>query len=434
MPEGESAPAPSPAAPAPSPATPPGESQQPDDDEVAFLQTQRALQEALKEQKILREKLSALESRNRPAKWGKPVFVQSIDATRGRFENEGELVPEQLVSELKTAQHMLENAKRASEAARAEKRHLEIEFAQAAVLAKQETDSLLQANALHHKQFLQAEQQQFRNQMLEWAGVKSELQTQAEKLGLVSHDILHQSSQAKNGVEDQRRTIVALATQLRNDLGKSKELKDALDDAKAKVALIENLAAELEANHEQANQLRKNIIEQKQILRAVRMSAQARRMLDEIAEQTEELMKAKADAEHQVAAVSQEADAILQREESLKRRLEGAQAEYREEQMALLVVESEMRELRAEFERVKIQAVAEGRRNVELQTTFRKEKMDATVRYIATHTKDIHRVDRVQSTLMTVRQQLRDRAMPRLPPLHSERRSTSALTSMVFKA
>jgi sugar-specific transcriptional regulator TrmB len=423
--------------PVPTPAaqpTPPPDNQQPDDDEVAFLQTQRALQEALKEQKILREKLSALESRNRPAKWGKAVFVQSIDATRGRFENEGELAPEQLVSELKTAQHMLENAKRASEAARAEKKHLEIEIAQLAISAKQETDSLLQANALHHKQFLQAEQQQFRNQMTDWGTHKSELQTQAEKLGLVSHDILHQSSQAKKGVDEQRRTITALATQLRNDLGKSKELKDALDDAKAKVALIDNLSTELQANHDQANQLRKNIIEQKQILRAVRVSAQARRMLDEIAEQTDELMKAKSDAEQQVAAVSREAEAILQKEETLKKQLDEAQIKYKQEQMALLVLESEMKELQAEFERVKTQAVVEGRRNVELHKTIREEKMDATVRYLATHAKDIHRVDRVQSTLMSVRQQLHDRTLPRLPPLRPERRSASALMSLALKS
>jgi hypothetical protein len=323
------------------------------------------------------------------------------------------------VPELKAAQNMLENARGTSEAARAENRHLEIEFAQSAISAKRETDALLRASALHRKRLLQAEQQQLRGRTLEWWRVKSELQTQAERRGLVGHEILHQSVQARNSVEEQRWTVVELATQPWNDLDESKKLKDPVEDAKAKIALAENLAAGREANREQGSQLRKSIQEQKQRPRAIRISTQGRLILDEIAEQTEGLTKAKDDAELQAAAVTREED---------------AQIAYRRKQMALLAPESELRELQAEFERVKRQAVAEGRRNVELQKAIREEKKDATVRYVATHARDIYRVGHVQSTLMTIRQQKRDRAMVRLPPLRPERRSGSALVWMIFKA
>jgi hypothetical protein len=263
--------------------------------------------------------------------------------------------------------------------------------------------------------------------MLGWMGEKSDLQTQAEKLGLVSHDILHQSSQSRQGVEEQRRMIFTLASQLRGDVEKAKELKDALDDARAKVALIDTLASELEANHKQAQQLQRNITEQKQILRAVRISAQAKRLIDEIGEQTDDLLKAKADAQLQVDTVSKEADAMLLKEEELKGRLQQAQTVFKNEQMGLLVIESELRELQSEFERVKRLAIVEGRRNVELQKSIREERIDATVRYLATHEKDIHRVDRVRSTLLNIRQQMRDRSIPKLPPLKQGRKSTSVL-------
>jgi hypothetical protein len=85
---------------------------------------------------------------------------------------------------------MLENAKRPSEAGRAQERHLEKEIAQLAISAKLETGSLLQAKTLPHKQFLQVEKLLFRNQMTGLAIEKSDLQSQAGKLSMVLHDIL----------------------------------------------------------------------------------------------------------------------------------------------------------------------------------------------------------------------------------------------------
>jgi chromosome segregation ATPase len=405
------------------------DNKQNNDDEIAFLQTQKALMEAVKEQKILREKLTALEARNRPAKWGKPVVIQSIDTTRGRFENDADIAPEQLLSDLKTAQHMLENAKRVSETARAEKKHLDNEIAQLAISAREESESLLQANALHHKQYLQSEQQQFLDQVGGWQSQKSDIQTEAEYLAMVSHDVLHQSSESRVGVEQQRKKIASLATQLRTDTEKAKELKDELELAKSKVALIDNLAVELDANRKQAEDLQRSIVEQRQILRAVRISAEARRLVDDISSQTDELVRAKSDAEAQVEAVMKELDGLLKNEDQLKSELAQAQREFKSEQMALLVLEAELRELRAEFERVKVRAIEEGRRNVELQKSLREERMNATVRYIVTHSRDIHRVDRVQSTLLYVRGQLRTGEFSSLPALRLEKRSKSAAGS-----
>jgi chromosome segregation ATPase len=224
---------------------------------------------------------------------------------------------------------------------------------------------------------------------------KSDLQSQAEKLSMVSHEILHQSCDVRNGVEQPRKKIRALATQLRNDLTKSTGLKDALDNTKAKMALMDKLMVELDANARQAEQLQRNIIEQKQILGAVRVSTQAKRLIDEIGEQTDELLKAKSDAEQQVHAVSQEVEAMLRNKERLRRELERTQVEFEDEQMAILVLESELKHLRSEFERIKSMAIVEARRNVELQRTIREQEMDATVRYLATHAKDIHKVGRV---------------------------------------
>jgi hypothetical protein len=64
-------------------------------------------------------------------------------------------------------------------------------------------------------------------------------------------------------------------------------------------------------------------------------------------EQTDELLKAKPDAEQQVQAVSQEVEAMLRNEERLRRELKRTQVESKDEQMAILVLESELNESRS---------------------------------------------------------------------------------------
>jgi DNA repair exonuclease SbcCD ATPase subunit len=397
-----------------------------DDDEMAFLQTQKALTEALNEQKILREKLTALETRNRPPKWGRPIAVQSIDATRGKFERDVDIPPEQLASELKTAQHMLENAKRASDAARSEKRHLENEIAQLEKTAKEETDLLLMSNAAHHKQDLQGEQQQFREELLRWTSEKSDFMAEAEQLSMTSHDVLHKSSEAKEFVDQQRKKIRRLADELRTDLTKVKELRDALDDAKAKVAMIETLREEISANQRSIETLEKHVKEQKQILKAVRVSAQAQAIMDRLAVQIKDLKESKQKAEDDLEKVTADLDGMLKNEERLKKELSDAQETYRREQLRAYAVESDLRVLRAEVARVKAGALEAGKRNVELHKGVRLEKMSATNRFVALNSRQIYQAEKLQGTLEALRDEIDGKKWCDLPPLSKSRRVKSA--------
>lgn len=396
-----------------------------DDDEVAYLQTKKALNEALAEQKILKEKLTTLESRNKPAKWGNPVIVQKIDTTGGNYDPDSEMSPEQLLQELKTVQHMLENAKRASETARAEKKELENELAQLIITSQEETEAILKSNAAHHKSDLQAEQLQFRKKQIDWGQEKSDLLNEAEELSMVSHDAVHKASEAREFVDQQRKKIHNLAAELRNDLTVSKDLRDKLDDAKTKVSLIPNLLTEIDINKNSVDNLNKGIGEQRQILKAARVSKQAQTVLDDIAKQTEELIFAKKDSERTFDNVTKELKQLEEKEAGLNQKLNKAREDFKNEQMLVFVLEAELRELKSEHSRVKAMVIEEGRKNVALQKTIREEKMDATMRYIKNHSNEIHRVERVQSSLMNVSQQYKLRSGSALPPLKPNTRRSS---------
>lgn len=107
------------------------------------------------------------------------------------------------------------------------------------------------------------------------------------------------------------------------------------------------------------------------------------------------------------------------KEEILKKELEKSQEIFKNEQMSMFVMEAELRELKSEFERVKQNLIDEGRRNVELQKLIREEKMDATMRFLLNHSTEIHRVDKIHSSLKNVNHQFKQRMSPVLPPLKS---------------
>ena len=390
--------------------------QQADNDKLAFLQTQKALADALKEQKVLREKLASLEARNKPAKWANPVFIQRIDATRGRFDGQdGDWPPEQLEAEVKRALDMLENAKRTRATAEKEKKELDEEIEELQTTATRETEELLQSTAIQHKKEMLEQQMKLRHQLAEWATQKAELLSDAENMALGSQKIVHESSVAREGVEKQRKEIRRLANELRDDLTKSKQLRDSVDDAKTKVALIDNLKTEIEANKEHAEQLQKSIAEQRQYLRAVRVSAQAKAIISDLEKQTDELITTKEEAEKELESSRHELEELCETEKRLNNEYLQAQEAFKAEQMSVLVVEAELRELKAEFERVKANVIQEGRRNVELQKSLREEKMNATMRFLLTHANEIHRADKVQSSLVRVRDKFEMRST--LPPL-----------------
>ena len=219
----------------------------------------------------------------------------------------------------------------------------------------------------------------------------------------------------RSHIEKQRKEIRRLANELRDDLTKSKQLRDSVDDAKTKVALIDNLKTEIEANKEHAEQLQKSIAEQRQYLRAVRVSAQAKAIISDLEKQTDELITTKEEAEKELESSRHELEELCETEKRLNNEYLQAQEAFKAEQMSVLVVEAELRELKAEFERVKANVIQEGRRNVELQKSLREEKMNATMRFLLTHANEIHRADKVQSSLVRVRDKFEMRST--LPPL-----------------
>lgn len=384
------------------------------DEEITYLQTQKTLKDALAEQKILRERLKTLETRNKPAKWGQPVMIQSFETARGKMDSSA-IPPEKIAGELKTAQRMLESAKRATETARAELKDLHDEIENFKETATNETMRIVQLNAKHHKEDAQNEQRKFASLKAMWSEEKSGLLSNAEQLSLVSHDALHKASQMREQVEGQRKKIQSLAAEFRADLSKSKELRELLDDYKMKVALTDNLIAEIDANKRKSDLMLTQINEQKMLMRAVRVSQAAKQKLDDLASQTEELNQTKETAETQYNEAKEELQSFVIREGPLRNKLKEAEEEFKKKQMEVLVLEADIREIKAELLRTKPKAIGEGRKNVGLQRVLKKKNMDATQKYLIRHQADVFGIEKVAATLQNVSASL-DVTSP-LPPL-----------------
>jgi len=386
------------------------------DAEIAFLQTQKALKEALNEQKVLKERLKTLESRNQPAKWGRPIKVQSLEATRGKSDN-SEMSPDQLSYELKTAQHMLENAKRATEAAKVEISDIENQIDQLKQISVKETEKLLLKNSVHHKTAVQVEQANFHLKQVKWSSEKTELLSKAEKLSLVSHEALHNASLKREMVEQQRRKIQGLAADLRSDLSKAKELRELLDEQKNQVALIENLILEIDSNKRRADSLVSQINEHKMLLRAVRISAHAKEKIESLEAQVKELTDAKNDAQAKLNQANEEYISMNKKEKELQKQNATMDSEFKIRQMEVFILESEIKELGSEVSRIQPKAIEEGRKYINLNRLLKKKKMDATQRFLLNNSSNVHRSMRVQSSLQNVKERLE---IPTLPPLFSK--------------
>lgn len=373
---------------------------------AAYLQTHRALQEALSEQSVLREKLRCFERRNQPPKFGRPVYVHPCQAS---IEQSDDTPPEKLIFELEKAQKMLENAKRAAETAKQEQQDLIASTKLFMKKAVGETEELVFRNAARHRAELQAEQQQFRDEIARWNQERGEYQAEAEHLSIASQASLHNCTVIRDEVEDQRRKIQFLASELRNCLTKSKELRDALDQGKNKIALTKNLLMEIESNNQSVESLNKMINEQKAILKAVRVSEQAQMVLDDLKAQTEELRVTKTNADNNLEKATREHIEAKRYEQEMKEKLSKAMKEFKTAQMEMLILESDVRELKTEHEKQRKLAIEEGRKNLELQRSLRVEKMEAAQRFIIENVDKIHRVDRVQTTLSRVRSKLDQR-------------------------
>lgn len=391
------------------------------DEELSFLQTQKALKDAIAEQKVLRERLKTLETRNKPAKWGQPVLVNSFETARGKADTSS-LSPEKLVAEVKTAQHMLENAKRATETARQELKDLQEEMENFKKSSLIESEQVFALNAKHHKEEALNEQNKFHLMKVQWTDDKAQLLSAAEQFSLISHDALHKASQMREQVEGQRKKIQNLASEFRTDLSKSKELRELLDSYKTKVALTDSLIQEIDSNNRKSDQMKTQINEQKMLLRAVRVSQAAKAKLDDLANQTSELNQTKKTAEEALEMAKSELKALEEKEDPLKEQLSVAEANFKKNQMEVLVLEADIRELKSELERMKPLVLNEGRKNVNLMRVFKKKNMDATAKYLSMHCQDIYLPDKIAQTLQNVSESLDMTANNSvLPPLGIKR-------------
>lgn len=374
------------------------------DPEDTYEQTRAALKEAIAEQTILKKRLRSIEKRNKPAKFGRPVQLRSIHASFGPGAED--IPPEGLVLELQKAQTMLESAHKASVTAQQEQMQLNAEIEQFEKRSVGDVRSAVLKNALKHKNELQAEQQQFRTLINSWNHQRSEFLVHAEELSIVSQASICTASQARKEVDAQRSTMKALAIELRRHLSQSKDLRTAIDQGKAKVALVKNLKIEIEANEEHLDVIKRLIEEQKTILKAVRVSEQAQSVLDDLDEQINDLKNTKEEVTMELQRTLRDQGEIRHIEMEGKAKLDAALNMFKRAQTEMFVLESDVRELRAEHDKQKRTAVRERRRHVDLQRQVRVERMEATQRFVYDNSDKIHRVDRVQSTLARVRSKL----------------------------
>lgn len=397
--------------------------------EIAYYQTQKALKDAIDIQNLLKEKLKTLEIRNIPARWNKPVQVQSFESTRGRNDS-GDFTPEQLLQELKTAQHMLENAKRANETARVEQEELQKEFSQFLETAEGEADAILTMNATHYKVETATVQNRFQVLREKWEGDKSDLLSETEHISMISHDALHKASKMRESVEMQRRKIQTLAAEFRHDLAKSKELRATLDRQKSNILLTDNLTIEMDENKQKSDMIQNCINEQKLLLRAVRVSEAAKQKIDELNEQVEELRKTQIEVERVLEESKQEYASLEKLERELKQNLIITQTDFKSRQMEVFVLEANIRELKDELNLIKRMALDEGKKNVELSRELRKKRMEATSRFFSKNHRVIHRSEVVAHSLRSVHSSLFKKHLPPLLPFKRSMNLTTSHTSL----
>lgn len=378
------------------------------DAQESYNQTHEALREALSEQTLLKERLRSLEIRNQPARFGEPVSVRSISSTRGSI-NEEDATPERILFELAKAVSLLDNAKLASDTSEIELAELQKTLANYKKQSVIDTENIIAKNAHRHKVEMQHEQQIFHEEILKWNQERALLLTEAEKYSMISQSSIHKAAEIAEEVESQRKKIQKLSAELRNCLAKSKQIKEQLDQDKKKLAMIQNLKDEIEANTSKTAELEKTLAEQRQVLRAVKISAQAQSILDENDAQIADLKKSKKEANNKLKEAERQQYEIDQLELDVLRRIEEATRRFQLEQSQMFVLESDIREMKSEYAKKRQAALDQGKKQVELQCQLKGEKINAAQRFIIENVNQIHRVDRVQSTLLRVKNKLQSR-------------------------
>jgi chromosome segregation ATPase len=129
-------------------------------------------------------------------------------------------------------------------------------------------------------------------------------------------------------------------------------------------------------------------------------------MLDALDDQIHGLEKTQEEAQGELREAEAELERMEKHEKETKEKLESEEKEYVQLQSTMLVLESDLREMGAEYERQKKVAITESARTLELEKAVRRGKLKATEKYVSGHRKAIHRVDRVCSTLSRMKLKL----------------------------
>ena len=376
-------------------------------EEMWYNETHKSLIDALSEQKVLKEKLKTLGMRNKPAEWGKPIQICPIETEREADELLQD--PRTIIEELSKVENLLQNTRKTKESLIEEKTQIQNKIDDVMNTVPYEIDRICNENLFQHRATILSAQQSFEKTLNLWAIEKTKLLSCSEKLSIDSHQALHTSTLKKEGVEAQRTKISKLAYELRQCLSKAKELRDLLEEQKQKVNLIDTLTIEIDQNKAKSNHLIEMINQQKLLLGAKKVSKEATEMIKQQNDQIKELTETVIAANSHMLDVQDEKARLEQNEISLKEALDRADEEFRRSQTNVLVLDSEIAQLKRELERASKEAKDEGRKNVDLNRRLREEKIEAAESFLERNVRSIHRPDKVVTSLDTVREQLSQR-------------------------
>jgi predicted nucleic acid-binding Zn-ribbon protein len=153
------------------------------------------------------------------------------------------------------------------------------------------------------------------------------------------------------------------------------------------------------------------IAEQRAILRAVKISEQAQQVLDDLEKQIEALEKAREEAEEQLRVANEEFVKMGEYEKGKISEIERLEREFKLWQSQMFVLESDVREMSLEYERQKKVAIEEKEEVVELEKAVRKGKLKAAEKFVMENGRQIHKVERVGSTLVRMKMKLEEQSL-----------------------
>ena len=137
------------------------------DEEISYNQTHQTLVDALKERKLLSDRLKLLGQRNQPAEWGCPVIINPM--TAGEISNSASPSPEKLIEDLTSADHLLRNARKTKLSLEEEKTQVKLKIDELMNTAPYEIDRLCSENLMAHRLRIMEAQETFERTLNSWA-------------------------------------------------------------------------------------------------------------------------------------------------------------------------------------------------------------------------------------------------------------------------